>query len=425
MITGRELAYQGLTQIEEKGGFSNLVVKDLLQTANPKDKGLITALLYGVTRERIFLDYQIGRFCDLKKTPLSLLRLLRMGTYQLCRMDKIPPSAAVNETVKLAKKIVPRGAGCCNGVLRKIAEQGEKLPLREEQDTYLSIRYSVPLWLVKKWKKQFGESELEALLSAFCEYPQSYVRVNLKKTTLEQLQQEIPDLIPSAFPNEFLLPKGCNVESLSAWREGRITVMQPSSMAACRAAGVKRGMKVCDMCAAPGGKTMYLAELMEHEGEVTAWELHPHRTELLRKNLMRMDVTIAKTECRDSCVYDEHYFEYFDVVVLDAPCSGLGVIGRKPELKWQDPDRIKDLLPVQEQLLNNAGAYVKRGGSLLYCTCTLNKAENETMVSKFLDKHKEFFLDETVGMKNLLPHRDGMGGFFIAKLKKSTEESNG
>ena len=424
-MTGRELAYQGLTKIEEKGGFSNLVVKELLQTADPKDKGLITALVYGVTRERIFLDYQIGRFCDLKKTPASLLRLLRMGAYQLCRMDRIPPSAAVNETVKLAKRMVPKGAGCCNGVLRKIAEQGANLPPKEEQDTYLSTRYSIPLWLVKKWKKQFGETELEPLLSAFSEYPQSYVRVNLKKGTSEQLQKEIPDLVPSSFPNGYFLPKGTNVEALPAWKEGRISVMQPSSMAACRAAGVKRGMKVCDMCAAPGGKTMYLAELMEHEGELTAWELHPHRTELLRKNLERMDVTIAKTECRDSCVYDERYFEYFDVVVLDAPCSGLGVIGRKPELKWQDPDRMKDLLPVQEQLLHNGAAYVKRGGSLLYSTCTLNKAENETMVTNFLEQHPEFSLDEIVGMKNLLPHRDGMGGFFLARLKKSTEESNG
>ncbi len=424
-MTGRGLAYQGLTQIEEKGGFSNLVLKDLLRKADPKEKGLITALVYGVTRERIFLDYQIGRFCDLKKTPVPLLRLLRMGAFQLCRMDKIPPSAAVNETVKLAKKIVPKGAGCCNGVLRKIAEQGEALPSQEEKDSYLSVRYSVPLWLVKKWKKQFGESGLEPLLSSFCEHPQNVIRVNLKKATIEQIKKEIPGLAESPFPDGFFLPKGSNVESLSAWQEGRMTVMQPSSMAACRAAGVRRGMKVCDMCAAPGGKTMYLAELMEHEGEIHSWELHPHRTELLRKNLERMDVTIAKTECRDSCVYDETYGEYFDVVVLDAPCSGLGVIGRKPELKWQDPDRIKELLPVQEQLLNNAGAYVKRGGSLLYCTCTLNKAENETMVTKFLEQHPEFSLDKSVGMKNLLPHRDGMGGFFIARLEKSTEESNG
>ncbi|MBE7041956.1 MAG: 16S rRNA (cytosine(967)-C(5))-methyltransferase RsmB [Ruminococcaceae bacterium] len=424
-MTGRELVYQGLTQIEEKSGFSNLILKELLDVADPKDKGLITALVYGVTRERLFLDDQIGRYCDLKKTPLPLLRLLRMGAYQLLRMDRIPPSAAVNETVKLAKRIVPKGAGCCNGVLRKIAEQGEVPVSVEDRDSYLSIQYSIPLWLVKKWKKQFGESELEPLLKSFSEPPSGYVRINRKKATVEQIKKELPELEASAFTDGYLLPKGTNVEALSAWKEGRITVMQPSSMEACRKAGVKKGMRVCDMCAAPGGKTMYLAELMEHEGEITAWELHPHRTELLRKNLERMDVTIVKTDCRDSCVYEERYLESFDVVVLDVPCSGLGVIGRKPELKWQDPDRIRELLPVQEQLLNNAGAYVKRGGRLLYSTCTLNKAENETMVTKFLEQHPEFSLEEEVGMRNLLPHRDGMGGFFIARLKKMSEESNG
>ncbi len=192
-----------------------------------------------------------------------------------------------------------------------------------------------------------------------------------------------------------------------------------------RETGVAPGMKVCDMCAAPGGKTMYLADLMEHRGELVAWELHPHRTELLRKNLERMDVRIAKTECRDSCVYDKNYEEYFDVVVLDAPCSGLGVIGRKPELKWQNPDEIKELLPVQKSLLQNAGFYVKPGGILFYSTCTLNKAENEGMVLEFLESHPEFVLDETVGMKNLLPHRDGMGGFFMARMKKSGAKQNG
>ena len=188
-MTGRELAYRGLTQIEEKGGFSNLVLKDLLRDAESKDKGLITALVYGVTRERIYLDYQIERFCDLKRTPSALLRLLRMGAFQLCRMDKIPPSAAVNETVKLAKKLVPKGAGCCNGVLRKIAEQGECLPSDEDHDVRLSVQYSMPLWLVKKWKKQFGEGELEPLLSSFSQSSSDVLRVNWKKSTPEEIKE--------------------------------------------------------------------------------------------------------------------------------------------------------------------------------------------------------------------------------------------
>lgn len=424
-MTGRELAYRGLTQIEEKGGFSNLVLKDLLREADKKDKGLITTLVYGVTRERSYLDYQIGRFCDLKKTPSSLLRLLRMGAFQLCRMDKIPPSAAVNETVKLAKKLVPKGAGCCNGVLRKIAEQGELLPSEEDRDFFLSVQYSMPLWLVKKWKKQFGEEELEPLLSSFSKSSNSVLRVNLKKSTPEAIKEEIPELEETPFSDAFLLPKNSNVEGLPAWKEGRVTVMQLSSMAACREGHVTPGMKVCDMCAAPGGKTMYLADLMEHQGELVAWELHPHRTELLKKNLERMGITMVKTVCRDSAVYDEQYQDYFDVVVLDAPCSGLGVIGRKPELKWQDPDLMKELLPIQKSLLQNAGAYVKSGGTLLYSTCTLNKAENEGMVLEFLEQHPEFSLDESLGMKNLLPHRDGMGGFFMARMKKSGAKQHG
>lgn len=422
-MTGREIVYRSLTQIEENGGFSNLVLKDWLEKADVRDKGLITALVYGVIQERLFLDYQIERFCDLKKTSSALLRLLRMGTYQIYRMDRIPVSAAVNETVRVAKKIAPRGAGFCNAVLRSISACDAVLPPEWETDDYFSIRYSMPLWLVRKWKKQFGEEMLESLLSGLSSPSRTYIRVN--KNSAEQIQKEIPGLTPSFFPDGFFLPGGVSVESLPAWKEGRISVMQPSSMAVCKSSGVKPGMKVCDMCAAPGGKTMYLAQLMNDQGEIVAWELHPHRTELLNKNLERMGIRSVKTECRDSCVYDVRYRNYFDVVILDAPCSGLGMIGGKPELKWQNPDRIKGLLPIQEQLLKNAGEYVAPNGILLYSTCTLNKAENETMIQRFLSANPDFQTDLKDGMRNLLPHRDGMGGFFIAKLRKITEETDG
>ena len=424
MMTARELAYYALEKVEEKGGFSNLVLKDMLRESglSKRDKSLATALVYGVLRDRLFLDRQIGRFCNLKKTPAKVLRLLRLGAFQICRMDKIPPSAAVNETVSFAKKIVPQGAGCCNGVLRKVAEQETWLPSRTDWAQYLSVCYSFPLWLVKKWEKQFGTEELESILAGFSQHQPLSVRVNLLKTTVEAVCQEFTELEPSILPDAFYLPGIENIEVLPAWREGRITVMRPSSMMACLAAEVKPGTRVCDMCAAPGGKTAYLAQIMKQQGSIDAWELHPHRAELLKRNLERLGVGIAAVSCRDSSIYEEVFRERFDTVLLDAPCSGLGVIGQKPELKWQDPDRIQELLPVQRQLLLAGANYVKPGGTLVYSTCTLNRAENETMVTWLTGQMRDVVLDltfgEGTGMKNLLPHRDGTGGFFIARLKK-------
>lgn len=425
MMTAREVAYCALEQIEEKGGFSNLVLKEMLKSSgrSKRDKGLATALVYGVLRDRLFLDEQIGRFCRMSQTPPKVLRLLRLGAFQLCRMDKIPPSAAVNETVILAKKFAPRGAGCCNGVLRKLVEQGVILPPKEDWLRYLSVFYSFPMWLVKKWEKQFGLEELEPLLDGLSRHRPLSVRVNLKKAAVGEVRQEIPRLTPTHLPDAFVLSGSESIEALPAWQEGRITAMQLSSMTACLAAEVKPGMRVCDMCAAPGGKTAYLAQLMEHRGRIDAWELHPHRAELLKRNLERLGVEIAVVACRDSSVYEESLGECFDTVLLDAPCSGLGVINQKPELKWQDPDRMKELLPIQRQLLLTGARYVKPGGTLLYSTCTLNRAENETMAAWLTQQVPGMHLDpafgEGTGMKNLLPHKDGMGGFFIARLKKS------
>ncbi len=424
MMTARELAYRALVQVERKGSFSNLALKEELKhTAfSQRDRALATALFYGVLQNRLSLDVQLKRFCDLQKTPDAVLRLLRLGAFQILFMDKIPSSAAVNETVSMAKKIAPYGAGCCNSVLRKTAQAGLWLPPRENWEEYCSVRYSFPLWLVRKWKKQFGAEELEPLLEGLSVRQPVTVRVNLNKATPEQVKQELPQLQESPFSDAFYFPGGENLEALPAWQQGRITAMQMSSMTACRAAKVEPGMHVCDMCAAPGGKTAYLAQMAGEKGHVDAWELHAHRAELIRHNLKRLGITNCQVDCRDSAKFREPNREAYDCVLIDAPCSGLGVVSQKPELKWQDPDRMKELLPVQQALLRTGASYVKPGGFLLYSTCTLNRAENETQVEQLMRERTDLQLDpsfgEGAGMRTLLPHRDNTTGFFIARLKK-------
>ncbi len=407
MMNGRFGAYQVLRRTGEE--YSNLLLREILPEVSEKDRGLCSYLVYGVLANRTRLDYAISHFCDFDKPSEELKNILRIGAYQILFSDKIPVSAAVDESVKLAKEYFPYASGFVNGVLRKISKEEVPLPPADDFVKYLKIKYSYPKSIIKKWISMFGKEETEALMKAMNEPSGVYLRVNTLKASPDDVLEETGGEL--VLRSLIKADKGFSVEGSSLYSEGKITVMQKSSYMAVESMGVKPGMRVLDMCAAPGGKTLFMAELMENKGEITAWDIHKHRVDLIEKNAQRMGVNIVKASERDGCEFVPSLEESFDAVLLDAPCSGFGVISSKPDIKWRG--REGNLPQIQQKLIENASRYVKRDGILLYCTCTINDEENEKIVQT-LDKdkfHVEF-------IKTYLPHRDNTNGFFVSKILK-------
>ena len=401
-MNARETAVEVLDRAGDE--YANLLLKDALRGFNIKDRGLVSAIVYGVLSNRTRLDYVISHFCNFDKPDETVKNILRCGAYQILFMDRIPVSAAVNESVAIAKRRASYSAGFVNGVLRKIATEEVPLPAKEKNVVrYFKVKYSFPASIIKKWISMFGEEDAELLLEAMNKPQPTYARLNMLKGNPQEIGDRLPNLVR--------LPGGMDIEENDLYKNGYFTVMQKSSVLACNMADVKSGMHVLDMCSAPGGKTLYLAELMKNEGNITAWDLYPHRTKLVDKNALRMGITIVNTETRDATVFDEKLEEQFDLVLLDAPCSGYGVISHKPDIKWRKHDG--DLPVIQQKLIENAVRYVKRGGTLLYCTCTINDDENE--------KIAEGTGFEIEDMKTFLPHRDGTNGFFVAKMRKNND----
>lgn len=406
-MRAREAAVLTLCKTDEN--YANLLLKDILKKVDSKDRSLTAALVYGVLSNRTRLDYTISRFCDFDKPSDTVKNILRTGAFQLLFTDRIPPSAAVNESVLLAKKYSPHSAGFVNGVLRKISSETAELPDRTDIIKYLKIKYSFPKSIIKKWISMFGEEEAESLLAAMNEPPAMYIRVNCLKASPEEVLAETGGR--AVLPNLIEISGGLDVENSPLYKNGSFTVMQKSSVLVCNESGVAPGMKVLDMCAAPGGKTLYLAELMKNKGEIIACDLYPHRTALIEKNAERMGIGIVKCIACDSSEFNGDFEGAFDFVLLDAPCSGYGVIQQKPDIKWRKRDG--GLPELQKKLAENAVRYLKAGGSMIYSTCTINNEENEDVAEhiKSLGMKLEF-------MKTYLPSRDGTNGFFAAKFSR-------
>ena len=412
----RYLAVLALRDIEKNGEYSNIALKrHMSEKLSAADRRLFSALVYTTLTHKLRIDYIISRFCAAGKSSATVRNILRIGVCQICFMDKIPHSAAVNECVNIAKAQAKYAAGFVNSVLRNVSRNCRNIefPMRDNIIEYLMYEYSYPLWLVEKWLGMYGADFCEKLLAAQNTPPPICIRVNTLKMTAQELAGKIK-LTPTAHKNAFFI-EGTNIEKEPSYINGELTVMDISSMTACEKAGVRPGMDVLDMCAAPGGKAVYLAELMENRGGITAFDLHPHRVELIRKNAARMEAAIICAECADSSVTRESLRNRFDVVLLDAPCSGLGVIRSKPDIKWKDPVVIPAIVETQKKLITAGAEYVKAGGTLVYCTCTLNRDENEDVVSSLLSKRDDYIIEEST---TLFPHIDNTNGFFIARLKK-------
>lgn len=443
-MNAREGALKVLYEIEVKEAYSNLALnKELNENSYQQvEKGFMTELVYGVLENLIYIDYVIQQFSSikLKKIHPMALNLLRLGVYQILFLDRIPASAAVNESVNLSKKYVKRSSGFINGILRNIIRNPEKIKVPDQKQdpiAYLSIQYSHPRWMVEQFLKFFTPQFTQELLEANNRTPQLNVRVNTLKTNvadcIESLCKKGFEVEASAFIEEAITIKGTtNLAELDLLKKGHLYIQDFGSMLIGRIVDPKPGDLVVDVCSAPGGKATHLAQLMKNQGRVIARDIHPHKIKLIKANGNRLGTKIVEAEVFNGHELDMNLIEQADRVLVDAPCSGLGIIRRKPEIKYRKkPDDVAEITTLQLDILSKAAQYVKPGGNLIYSTCTIDPRENEEVVMKFLKQSPQFQLvhlgekyspmipGEPQGeMLQLYPNVHGTDGFFMAKLIK-------
>ena len=431
----RKVALLALSACARQGAWSDGILKKAIREAglDGRDAALCTRLCYGVLQNRMLLDFYLAAFCKLPLSKLEdkVLQSLRLGAYQLRFLDRVPPRAAVDESVELAKAFSknPRAAGLVNGVLRAMARAGEDLPLPSD----LATRYSHPEWLVKEFSLTLG-GEVEALLAADNDQPPVTAQVNTCKATVEQAEASLAAQGVGVARHPWL--EGClilretgNLEGLEAFSKGWIYIQDPAARLAVLAAGPRPGMRVLDACAAPGGKSFAAAVAMGDQGEILARDLHPHKETLIRAGAGRLGLSCIHTAVADARQADPALEGAFDLVIADVPCSGLGIIRKKPDIRYKDPAPLAGLPQVQGDILDRLARCVRPGGVLLYATCTLLERENEGVVRGFLDKYPNFTLtgftlpgpigEVPGGMCTLWPHRHGTDGFFFTRLERA------
>ncbi|MNB81636.1 Ribosomal RNA small subunit methyltransferase B [compost metagenome] len=445
--SARVVALDVLVRVEQEGAYSNLLLNSSLQKSglSREDTGLATELVYGTLSRLITLDYVLDDFVSkgiAKLTPW-VRSLLRLSLYQIMYLDRIPPHAAVNEAVNIAKKRGHQGiSGMVNGVLRSVLRAGElpvlKKGLNEAQR--ISILYSHPLWMVERWEAEYGIAAAEAMCSANNEPPAVSVRVNTTMISRDKLLVQMLEAGLNASPSSLspygIVVKGAGNLALSSWyKDGYLSVQDESSMLVAEAVAPEPGMRVLDCCAAPGGKSAHMGELMKDDGYIYANDLHAHKARLISEQAVRLGLDCITTGHADALeLADELTAESFDRVLLDAPCSGLGVIRRKPDLKWRkQPEDVDSIAGLQSELLQSVSALVKPGGVLVYSTCTTEQAENSAIVAAFLERNPDFVpvsfsspvwertkdtaLAAGEGIQ-LLPQHYGSDGFYIARLQR-------
>lgn len=446
-VNARALALQVLYEVHSNGAYANLSLSSALkrQEIGAQDRALCTELVYGTLRRQGTIDYVLGKFCKqrLEKLPPRILLAMRLGAYQLLYMDKIPPSAAVNESVKLARRFGHSGtAGLCNAVLRNIdrnrseISSGAIFPDRQaEPAAYLAACYSHPEWLMAEWLARFG-FDTAAELAEFDNQPSAYtLRVNTLKITrdrvLDFLEAQGVRAEVCPFPDEAItVTSGAAGAALKQLiDDGMLYPQQLSSMLAAHALNPRPGARVLDLCAAPGGKTTHMAALMQNRGEITAFDIHEHKLALIEENARRLGIDIIKTATADSRDLSAVADNSADYILVDAPCSGLGVLRTRPDSRWHKTDTTSaELAEVSYAILCEAVRKLKSGGELLFSTCTISEAENEGNTARLLAEHSELSPMAIEGIPQLfagreslqiLPTTHGLDGFYFAKFRKS------
>lgn len=404
----RTIAWNIIQQVFRQDVYSNIALSKALkheQLSDP-DQRLLTQLVYGVIQHQRQLDYFLRPMIEGKKLTPGVRYLLFLSLYQMKYMDKIPIYAIVNEAVNIAKTMTPPQDPFVNAVLRNVKDNEE--PMSESE------RYSVSDWLLKQLKGQYP-NEFDAILMSYFNEPKRSARFNPHKTTSKELALQ-------HFTASTVSPVGViyslgNIAHSDAFKRGYVTIQDEASQLVALQVAPKQGERVLDMCAAPGGKATHLAELLQSTGEVVANDIYAHKCALIEDTVKRLSLTNVTISNHDALKLSKiHFRESFDHVLLDAPCTGWGVIGRKPEIKYFTTEAKQDeLMVLQAQLLDVASFLVKVGGRLVYSTCTLNKGENEVQVQRFLLRHPTF---ECLEEQTVLPHTNNTDGFYIATLRK-------
>ena len=442
MDKAREIAIKILNEVHEEGAYANVALARHLRKADlsDQDRRFVTELVYGAVKAGDTLDWILRRYVNrpLKKIPPMVREILRLGLYQIFYLDKVPASAACNTAVELTKKYSHAGTvKFVNAVLRTAVREPEKAKFPEgkgQATEGLALRSQHPYWLVKRWVKQFGFEEAEKLCDFDNGQPVLSVRTNTLKTGRAELMQALEQAGAEVRESQWT-PEGVLVtahgalDKLAPLQEGLCQVQDESSMLVAHVVNPQPGELIIDCCSAPGGKTTHMAALMHNEGRIVAGDIYEHKLERIEENAQRLGINIIETTLLDARKVGEEYEDMADRVLVDAPCSGLGVLRRKPDARWnKSAEEIAALPPLQGEILDSAAKALKAGGVLVYSTCTIDQSENDAVVEAFLARHPEFTLEQTgvflpvkreESMIQLYPQRDGTDGFFIARMRKA------
>jgi 16S rRNA (cytosine967-C5)-methyltransferase len=437
-MNAREFAFKVICDIETNKNYSNISINKHFKNIEIKnaERGFATELIYGVVENKYYIDYIINKLSKIKVKKMSTFvkTILRMGTYQILFLDSISDYAAVDESVKLAKKYDKRSSGFVNAILRNEIRNKETIKNIDEKDEVkaLSIKYSYNPWMVQNWIEKFGIDFTRDLLEENSKKPNLYIRVNTTKTTRDELIEKLTKIgvecSKISFIEEAVEVKNLkNIENNELFNQGLFTIQDISSMIVGKTINPKENSLVLDVCSAPGGKTTHVATIMNNTGKVVARDIFNHKLKLIKSSVTRLGLNNVDVEEYDALKFDEKSVDKFDYVLTDVPCSGLGIVKRKPEIKFKEKEDLKELPAIQRKILDNASKYVKIGGTLVYSTCTIQDEENINVVKAFLKDNEGFKLDpidsveidleeQNSGVLKIYPNVHAMDGFFIAKL---------
>ncbi len=440
----REIALKTLYKIENEGTYSNLALDELIKqnknSLDERDIGFISEIVYGTISWKLTIDELIKKYSNIKMKKISLwiLNILRLGIYQIIFLDKIPKSAAVNESVNLAKRYGHKGSSnFVNAILRKVNKEDiEEFKNIKDPVERISKTTSTPKWIIEELLLEKNEKEVQEICTSFNIKPKITIRVNTLKTTKQELKEKLNQKnikYEDGDLENFLILDGLkNIEKLDLFKNGYFTIQDESAGLASIVLNPKENEKVLDSCSAPGGKTTHIAELMKNKGEISAWDIYDHRIELIKQNAKRLDIKIIETKIKDATIFDEKYLEKFDKILLDVPCLGIGVIKRKPDIKWQrEKENLDEITKIQMKIIENCSKYLKKGGQLVYSTCSIMQKENQNIIDEFLNKNPNFEICDYSKIKNskidkylvdrkyikIYPNNIN-DGFFICKLYK-------
>lgn len=438
-MNSRSLAIKILDRVINEKAYSNIALSNELNNCEleEKDKALTTELVYGTLRRLKTLDMIISSFVrDIKEMDKKTLNILRVGIYQMRFLDKVPSYAACNESVELAKEVSEKDSKLVNGILRNYVKKEDNLDIKfRNKIDELSFEFSFEPWLIRMFIKQYGEQKTRKMLYEMNEVPKVTVRVNNLKTDYDEVFEEMENngyTLEEGYvcPEAIIIDGGKNIENNQTFIDGKITVQDESAMLVAPLLNVEENMTVFDLCSAPGGKTTHIAELMNNTGVVKAFDIHENKLNLVKENCERLGITNVEVAEMDATKIDVKLINSADRILADVPCSGLGIIRKKPEIKWtKKRNDLKEIVEIQRQIMENAYQYLKSGGEMIYSTCTLNKEENEENVSWFINKHKDLkiekifigkgdnFIYDELNTLTILPNKY-MDGFYIAKIIK-------